>query len=152
MNRPHLTLVRTGELERRALATIVDELGALCFDLETLGPAIEPHGPVAHGLVMLHEAREMLRTILPPPLADVAAKLAALDELCAHCGHDAGSHLVEAPHACEFAADFEREGLPYLPELEPCGCAGFVPPGRFARDTVHDMPTDRAPAPAGEAL
>ena len=48
-----------------------------------------------------------------------------LERLCAHCGHERGDHLSEAPQACEYG----------------CRCPGYQEPGAYA---VHD--TERPPA------
>jgi hypothetical protein len=69
-----------------------------------------------------------------------AARVAELARLCAHCGHDRGDHLVDAPHACEH----EFEGRDF--NQFDCGCPGYLAPGEGY--APHD--TERPPAPAFE--
>jgi hypothetical protein len=60
-----------------------------------------------------------------------------LSALCAHCGHERGEHLVEAPHACE---EMHAEGLD---AVSACRCPGFVAPGEG-----YVCDTERPPPPA----
>ncbi len=146
-----LVLLRVpSESAERGLQQIAEDLTAIAWELDDAsylagGPAVEQiHA--AHRLV--DEAAGALRERF-----DVRhqGKLAALEVLCAHCGHDSGDHLVEGPHACEHEEDmgFTADEKDARGEaVEVCGCAGFVPPGRY-RDTMRTLnDADTIPPPA----
>jgi hypothetical protein len=158
MSRPRidevLVLLRVPDESReRGLEQLAEDLTAIAWELEDAsynagGSERAVRLDAVQGLV--DEAARILREMLE---ARHLGELAALETLCAHCGHDRGDHLVEAPHACEAEAS---ERLDELLGLEPdeagCGCPGFVPPGTY-RDTMrtlHDAETIPPPAPAEE--
>jgi hypothetical protein len=134
----------------RALDQIADELVAMAWELEGIDANASP-GRYAGGLAEIARNLERdggrLRRMWHVPSREFHANLEALDALCAHCGHDAGDHLVEAPHGCEHALDGE-EAVSSLEDA--CGCSGFVPPGAFRPrgDTLHDADTEPPPASA----
>lgn len=112
-------------------------LTAIAADLAACAREINVHPVLVYGVCA--EAAEAIRDVAGE-LASMQygyddASASALDKLCAHCGHDQGDHLTEAPHACghEYGEDADRT----------CGCTAFAAPGGFA---VPLRDTERPPA------
>lgn len=127
-------------LRPRTLATIASELAALA---EELTRQVEPWGPaltVMEAAALAHRASRLASAAF-----DAAhwKKLAELEALCAHCGHERGDHLTEAPHACEHEEEGEDFGL------SDCGCPGYLAPGLYAAPTAESARTE-PPPPAPE--
>lgn len=114
----------------RSAGAIAEELARLADEVR----ALDSHGASdEYADALLEVGRE---------LAGVEASIQhatarELERLCAHCGHDAGDHLVNAPQACEHAFGDERGA---------CGCEAFAPYGGPFVSAPHD--TDRPPPPA----
>lgn len=135
-------LLREPAARPRTLAHLAADARALAIELTSaaagdevlaLVPLDEAQARLLHAARLLEDAHEAL----------YAYRLAELEQLCVHCGHDRGNHLVDAPHACEHVELLDEtvewnfrdaDGAP----IEPCGCPEFVPPW-----TLDTRPTDR---------
>jgi hypothetical protein len=142
MNPPEVfLLLGDPALRPRTLATIASELAALA---EELTRQVEPWGPaltVMEAAALAHRASRLASAAF-----DAAhwKKLAELEALCAHCGHERGDHLTEAPHVCE------AEVLGgHLDAVFDCGCPGYMAPGLYAAPTAESARTE-PPPPAPE--
>lgn len=132
-----LTLVRVPERRPRTLLDVAADLAELAGEVvafvEAEGQNLStPLGEAADHLCasmfLLEAAGEEEHT----------RRLSALEASCVACGHDRGTHLVDAPHAC----DHEGE--------HACACSGFAGLEHAPeREIVRD--TERPPAPAADA-
>lgn len=116
-------------------------LTAIAADLAAFAREITAHPVLAYGVGA--EAAEAIHDV-GAELASMQysyddASASALDKLCAHCGHDQGDHMTEAPHACG-----HEYGNPGADSDRTCLCEAYVPPGAFAAPPIRD--TERPPA------
>jgi hypothetical protein len=127
-----LTLLVDPARRPRTLAVVALELVRLAEELARLAAAeMARVGPV----LTLLEAEAMARraSALASSAFDVQhwRRLAELEALCAHCGHERGDHLTEEPHTCEHEEDGEDMNQ------WDCKCPGYAPPGLYAPPAIH---------------
>jgi hypothetical protein len=144
MNAPELLyLLREPAARPRTLADLAADTTAIAIELTSADASVpyltldEAQAKLLHAARLLEEAHEAMH----------AHKLSELEQLCAHCGHDRGEHLVDGAQACEHECDDEGDAPC---SWGPCQCDGYVAPGQFAADghpTDRVADTERPPAP-----
>jgi hypothetical protein len=149
MNAPELLyLLREPAARPRTLADLAADTTAIAIELTSAEA-----GDAALALLTLDEAQAKLlhaaRLLEEAHEAMHAHKLSELEQLCAHCGHDRGEHLVDGAQACEHEDEHDGDDARGN-SASDCGCAAYVPPGQFASDghpTDRVADTERPPAP-----
>lgn len=146
-----LYLLREPNLRPRTLADLAADATAIAIELTSAaaGDGVlclltldAAQAKLLHAARLLEEAHEAMHV----------HKLSELEQLCAHCGHDRGEHLVDGAQACEHEDEHDGDDARGN-SASDCGCAAYVPPGQFA---VESYPTDRVadterpPAPCPE--
>lgn len=139
-----LYLLREPGARPRTLADLAADVTTIAIELTSAaaGDGVlalltldEAQAKLLHAARLLEEAHEAMHV----------HKLSELEQLCAHCGHDRGEHLVDEPHACEH----EDDGEQIKRTCVDCGKAAESPVlplcmthdlARLARgETAHDI-------------